>query len=114
MRVFHVGETDSGIVLARIIQIKSIARQENQIVAEILGDRRTAADNKLIDRLVVVGRNPARELKLGRAPIDCQTVFRSQTSLKDVELKRPDNPDDRRRAVRRPEHLRYAFLGKLL
>src|SRR3954469_23333474 len=73
--VLHVGERNTGAFLPRVIEIEGVARQEDEVTVEILGDRRTVGGDEAIEGFLVFRRDPARELEFGRVPVHLEPVF---------------------------------------
>ena len=69
---------------------------------------------KAIEYFRILRRDPAGELKLGRAPIHLYAIFIAKPGLQHVELQRADNADQSRGAIDRPKHLGDTLLGQLL
>src|SRR6202795_1524649 len=101
-------------MLAGIFEVKGVACQEDEVAVEILGNGRAVARRELIEQLAVVRRDPARELKLRRAPTNFQPIFVREPCFKDIELQWANNAYQSRRSVGRLEYLRDAFLGQLV
>src|SRR6476660_5764003 len=73
--VLHVGERNTGTFLPRVIEIEGVARHEDEVTIEILGDRRTVGGDEAIESFLVFRRDPARELEFGRVPVHLEAVF---------------------------------------
>ena len=61
------------------------------IAVVVLGDGGRVASGKLIEDFAVARRDPSRKLKLGRTPINFQSVFGGQPGFQDIELEWADD-----------------------
>src|SRR3954447_1983598 len=84
--VLDVSERNTGAFLPRVIEIEGVARQEDEVTVEILGDRRTVGGDEAIEGFFVLRRDPARELKFGRVPVPLEPVFVGEPYPEHVEL----------------------------
>jgi len=111
VNVFHIGKGNIPVVFAGILEIEGGACQEDEIVIEVLGNGCPVALHKLIKYLTVARRDPPRELKFGRTPINFQPIFGGKSSLQDIELEWANDANQKSGAVGWSEDLGYAFLG---
>src|SRR3982074_262361 len=101
LHILDAGKNDALGALFGIAEIEFILGQEHRIAIDVIGDSGTIGGNERLEFLAVIGRNPARQLKLADFEFDRQRVFGIEPRFQHVELKRADHADQSRRAVPR-------------
>jgi hypothetical protein len=101
----------SSLCLPVYSRSKVLRARKTKIAIGVLGNGCRVARHKPIKHLSLARRDPSSKLKLGRTPINFQSVFGGKPGFEDVELEWANDADEESGAIGRQEDLGCTFLG---